>query len=78
MLNTGVSVANGFDNSTRFEGVVEEVVVVWGVLIGDGFDHLRKILITDFQPHALHEEHLLAQNTPHNCSHRGELSKEES
>ena len=77
MLNTGVSVANGFDNSTRFEGVVEEVVVVWGVLIGDGFDHLRKILIINFYRHALNE-HLLAQNTPHNCSHRGELSKEES
>ena len=42
VLNTGVSVANGFNNTTRLEGVVEEEVVVWSILVGDSFDHLRK------------------------------------
>merc|ERR1712055_292178 len=59
-LNTGASVANGFNNSTRLEGVVEEVVVVWSILVGDGFYHL------------------LSQNTTHNCSHRGQFSKEKT
>ena len=38
----GASVANGFNNSTRLEGIVEEEVVVWSILVGDGLDHLRK------------------------------------
>ena len=33
-------IANGFNNSTRLEGVVEEVVVVGGVLVRDCLDHL--------------------------------------
>ena len=56
----GASVANGFNNSTRLEGVVEEEVVVWSILVGDGLDHL------------------LAQNTTQNCSHRGQLGKEKT
>ena len=40
MLNTVVSVADGLNNSTRFKRVVEEVVIVWSILVGDGFDHL--------------------------------------
>ena len=34
------SVANGLDYSTGLNGVVEEVVVVGGVLVGDGLDDL--------------------------------------
>ena len=41
ILVAEASIANGFHNSTRLEGVVEEVVVVWSILVGDSFDHLR-------------------------------------
>ena len=40
ILVAEASIANGFHNSTGLEGVVEEVVVVGGVLIRDCLDHL--------------------------------------
>lgn len=42
ILVAEASIANGFNNSTRLEGVVEEVVVVGGVLVRDCLDHLKK------------------------------------
>ena len=40
-LRADVGVADALDHAAGLEGVVEEVVVVGGVLVRDGLDHLQ-------------------------------------
>ena len=40
-LGADVWIADALDDAAGLEGVVEEVVVVGGVLVRDGLDHLQ-------------------------------------
>ena len=77
ILVAEASIANGFHNSTGLEGVVEEVVVVGGVLIRDCLDHLTNNEV-EKKRHLGVRKNLLAQNASNDCRHRRQLGKQQT
>ena len=78
ILVAEASIANGFHNSTRLEGVVEEVVVVGGVLVRDCLDHLKNNEV-DYESFLVRvRKNLLAQNASNDCRHRRQLGKQQT